>query len=96
MAAGFGKSQCTGQDPSTPDECEDDESFRKGKKSKNCTTFLLRNNGELRKDAEEKCQKKHQGKKVYDFCVKTCNEFGLGDCTTDKDPDDGESDDYNF
>mmetsp|Transcript_3994 Transcript_3994/g.4124 ORF Transcript_3994/g.4124 Transcript_3994/m.4124 type:complete len:363 (+) Transcript_3994:1152-2240(+) len=96
MAAGFGKSQCTGQDPSTPDECEDDESFRKGKKSKNCTTFLLRNNGELRKDAEEKCQKKHQGKKVYDFCVKTCNEFGLGDCTTDEDPEDDDSDDYNF
>jgi len=96
MAAGFGKSQCTDEDPSTLDECEDDETFRKGKKNKkkNCAAFLLRNNGELREDAKEKCQKNHQGKKVYDFCVKTCNEVGLGDC--DEVSDDNDSDDYDF
>merc|ERR1719491_2843796 len=87
---GFGRSQCTGQDPSTPDECEDDALFRKGRQQQNCAAYL-ENNG------ERKCNRNHQGKKVYDFCVKTCNdEFGLGDCTTDEDPDDDDSDDYNF
>merc|ERR1740139_1351161 len=88
MAAGFGKSQCTGQDPSPPDECEDDDTFRKGRQQQNCAAFL-QNNG------ERKCNRNHQGKKVYDFCAKTCNEFGLGDCT-DEDLDDDDSDDYNF
>merc|ERR1719148_637770 len=89
MAAGFGKSQCTGQDPSAPDDCEDDATFRK-RGFLGCAAYL-ENNG------ERKCNRNHQGKKVYDFCVKTCNdEFGLGDCTTDEDPDDDESDDYNF
>merc|ERR1719491_1913871 len=89
IAAGFGKSQCTGQDPSAPDDCEDDATFRK-RGFLGCAAYL-ENNG------ERKCNRNHQGKKVYDFCVKTCNdEFGLGDCTTDEDPDDDDSDDYNF
>mmetsp|Transcript_37571 Transcript_37571/g.42311 ORF Transcript_37571/g.42311 Transcript_37571/m.42311 type:complete len:252 (+) Transcript_37571:62-817(+) len=73
-AAGFlDESQCT-------DKCEDDETFQKGRKDKNCTAFL-RKNGELRANAEKRCNKKHKGtKKVYDFCMKTCNEVGLGDC----------------
>mmetsp|Transcript_37566 Transcript_37566/g.42289 ORF Transcript_37566/g.42289 Transcript_37566/m.42289 type:complete len:616 (+) Transcript_37566:270-2117(+) len=87
MLDGYRRFQCTGQDPSTPDECEDDELFRKGNQNQNCAEYL-ENKGKRR------CKKGHQGKKVYDFCVKTCNdEFGLGDCTTDEDDD---SDDYNF
>ena len=92
-AEGFVKSQCNDmylddKDPddsdfTLDDECEDDETFRRGKKNKNCTTFLLRKNGGLRENAEEKCLKKHRREKVYDFCVKTCNEFGLGDCGVD-------------
>jgi len=81
-AVGFKKSQCTDEYPddkdTLDDECEDDENFRKGKKGKkkkkkNCAVYL-QNNGERR------CNKNHKGGKVYDFCVKTCNEFGLGDC----------------
>jgi len=86
MLEGFGRSQCTGQDPSTPDDCEDDALFRKGNQNQNCAEYL-ENKGKRR------CKKGHQGKKVYDFCVKTCNKFGLGDCTSDEDDD---SDDYNF
>eukprot|EP00751_Fragilariopsis_kerguelensis_P027327 CAMPEP_0170864326 /NCGR_PEP_ID=MMETSP0734-20130129/20406_1 /TAXON_ID=186038 /ORGANISM="Fragilariopsis kerguelensis, Strain L26-C5" /LENGTH=48 /DNA_ID= /DNA_START= /DNA_END= /DNA_ORIENTATION= len=44
MAAGFGKSQCTGQDPSAPDDCEDDATFRK-RGVLGCTAYL-ENNGE--------------------------------------------------
>merc|ERR1712238_164254 len=73
-AEGFVESQCTDEDPddkdpddydfTLDDECEDDGTFRRGKKKdKNCTTFLFRKNGALRKNAEEKCQKKHQGTK---------------------------------
>jgi len=72
---GYRRFQCTGQEPPTPDECEDDATFRK-KGILGCTAYL-ENNGEKR------CNKKHKGtKKVYDFCGKTCkDEFGLGDCT---------------
>jgi len=81
-AVGFKKSQCTDEDPDVKDtlddECEDDENFRKGrkgnkKKKKNCAAYLQKN-------GERRCNKNHKGGKVYDFCVKTCNEFGLGDC----------------
>jgi len=53
--------------------CEDDDDFRKGRKKKNCEEFL-------RKNGERKCRKKHKNKKVFNFCAKTCSDFGLGKC----------------
>lgn len=82
-----------GDDPASPDddpapsssptekdvfpECQDDPSFRKGKREQTCAQFLRRN-------AEAKCQKRHgprrERKTVADFCARTCEEFGLGPC----------------
>jgi len=68
--------------PDDFDDCEDDENFQKGKKNKNCATFL-QNKG------KRKCQQDHEGGKVFDFCAKTCIEFGIGNCGDD-------NDDFNF
>ena len=56
-----------------PTICEDYDKFEKGRRNKNCADYLQRN-------GERKCQKNHQGRKVFDFCSKTCGEFQLGEC----------------
>jgi len=61
-------------EPDEPDlVCEDDPTFKKGKRKKNCQAFLRRN-------AARKCNRNHKGKKVFDFCQATCETVGLGPC----------------
>lgn len=54
-------------------DCDDDKDFQKGNKNKNCAKFLKRK-------GKRKCNKPHQGQKVFDFCKMTCGELGLGEC----------------
>merc|ERR1712025_848583 len=62
----------TGESPTeVPTEaCEDDPDFRKGRNNQNCEDFL-------RRKTVRKCNRNHQGGKVFDFCKKTCGEAGV-------------------
>merc|ERR1712241_866774 len=66
--------------PTTDDDdgCEDsDESFKWNKsKTKNCKWLSRQSDSKL----EKLCKKKKEGKKVYDWCPKTCSKVGKGSC----------------
>jgi len=54
-------------------DCKDDDDFQWGKNNKNCQQFL-------RRKVKKRCKRNHNGKKVFNFCAKTCSDFGLGKC----------------
>merc|ERR1711862_469830 len=64
--------------PTTDDGCKDsDESFQWNKsKTKNCKWLRKQSDSKLKK----LCNKKKEGKKVYDWCPKTCGKVGKGSC----------------
>merc|ERR1711865_361094 len=54
----------------SPEACEDDPDFRKGRKRKNCEDFL-------RRKTVRRCNRNHKGGKVLDFCKRTCGEAAV-------------------
>jgi len=63
--------------PTTGPTCEDPRVEMRGKKD-GCRKWVAKGNN---KKIKKKCNKKHNGTKIFKICLETCGMVGLGECS---------------